>query len=216
MKSLYKISQKNVIDEYDTKVILSHLGVNIPKGYVLADDILPDTPFPCVLKVVDSEILHKSDISGVILNIKDADQLRQDIQMMRKRFPKKRLLIEEMVPDKLEVILGTNLDSTFGQVLMIGLGGISAEIFNAVSFGLIPVNRSYLYEMIDEGPLGKIKDGFRGTKIDIEKLIDYAIVVSDFVHEFRDQVRTLDINPLVFTGDDWYAVDSKIVLRDVV
>ena len=212
MKSLYEISHGNVIDEYAAKKILSSIGINVPRGYVLDDYVSPNTSFPCVLKVLGSDILHKSDIGGVFLNIQNADQLRQDINILRAHFPKHQLLIEEMVPDKVEVILGTNLDSTFSQVLMIGLGGISAEIFGAVSFGAIPVERSYLQEMVDESPIGRIKDNFRGTKIDTEKLMDYAIIVSDFVNEFKDEILTFDINPLVFTGNEWFAVDSKIVL----
>ena len=111
-----------------------------------------------------------------------------------------------------EAILGVNKNPTFGHVMMLGTGGILAEIFDDVSFRTVNISTSDVSEMIMETSLGRFVEGFRGIRINEKSIVDTVISLSQLIQDEGGNIRSLDINPLILTESDAFAVDAKIVL----
>ena len=172
--------------------------------------------FPIVLKMISSEVSHKTDVGGVILNLKDAssvgeeaDYLLRKIRELVEHEQSPSLLVQAMVPDGIELILGGKQDPTFGPVIMFGLGGIYAEVFKDVSFRVAPISRLDAYEMISEIKGSRLLDGVRGSEaIDREPIVQALLSVSQLMIE-NERVIELDINPLIATKAGVLAVDIR-------
>lgn len=205
--------EKIVIEEKDAKEILSRYGIRIPRGIVVDD--LPESvniEFPVVLKVSNPEILHKSDVGGVELNIRDYRELREKFQALKNRFPGSRFLIESMEKPGVEVIVGVIKDRTFGDTIMFGLGGIFTEVYRDVSFRLIPIDEYDAREMMDEIRGKKILEGFRNIKVNRESIVDLLLRVSRMVMDMEGKLDQLDLNPVIVREDGAVVVDAKMVL----
>ena len=156
--------------------------------------------------------MHKSDSGAVNLRINDRDQLDSAFRHLLTKFPEHNFLLEEMVQGKVETILGVNKNPTFGHVIMLGTGGILAEIFDDVSFRTVNISTSDVSEMIMETSLGRFVRGFRGIRINEKSIVDTAISLSQLIQDEGGNIRSLDINPLILTESDAFAADAKIVL----
>jgi acyl-CoA synthetase (NDP forming) len=120
------------------------------------------------------------------------------------------MVVEKMVSGQ-EVIIGGKEDPTFGKVLMFGLGGIFTELFNDVSFRLIPVSRKDCIEMIEEIQGYKILSGYRGKKYNIDSIVNVLLKTSKILEENKE-IKELDINPLVVTETNSIVVDARIII----
>ncbi len=174
--------------------------------------------FPLVLKIASGEVVHKMDTGGVILNIKNKEELRAAYKEMTDRFKERiknyrKVILQKMVNEKLkEVILGAKKDEYFGYLVMFGLGGIFVEIFKDVSFRLAPISIEEAKEMVSEIKFYSFLKGVRGEKpCDIESLEENLLKLSSFVI-FADEIKEMDINPLfVFEeGKGARVVDARI------
>ena len=175
-----------------------------------------------VFKIVSPDILHKSDVGGVKLNIEPGDFAKayEDlIRVVGERAPQARLegaLIVEMAPNTgAEMVLGCVKDPLFGHVAMIGLGGILVEVLKDVAFGLTPFDRATAVRMIDSLKARKILDGVRGgAALDIESLIESLSRLSQLLTDFPE-IKELDINPLLVLpqGQGTLVLDARIVLE---
>ncbi len=174
--------------------------------------------FPLVLKIASGEVVHKMDQGGVILNIRNKDELRNAYKKMINRFKGKvrnyrKVVIQKMVDEKTkEVILGSKKDERFGNLIVFGLGGIFVEIFKDVSFRLAPVSVEEAEEMVSEIKFYSFLKGVRGEKpSDIKALQKNLLRLSSFVL-FADEIKEMDINPLfVFEkGKGVKLVDARI------
>ncbi|RLI07536.1 acetyl-CoA synthetase, partial [Candidatus Bathyarchaeota archaeon] len=139
--------------------------------------------FPIVLKVISPQVLHKSDVGGVILNLRDEEGVREAYRRIHENVKAKvpgavieGIIVQEMAPSSTEVIVGAIKDPTFGPTIMFGLGGIFVEILRDVSFRLVPIERVDAEEMIGEIKAYKILEGARGMpKADKEALIEILL-----------------------------------------
>mgnify|MGYP001626216157 FL=1 len=159
------MTEKKVIEEREVKEMLKKYGIDIPEGTVVSD--LPakiDLSYPVVLKVSDQNILHKSDVGGVALNINNYNELSLKFKEMKSKFPKSKFLIESMEKPGVEIIIGLVQDRTFGLSIMFGLGGIFTELYRDVSFRLVPIEEYDAREMIEEIKAKKVFEGFRGMR----------------------------------------------------
>jgi acetyltransferase len=121
------------------------------------------------------------------------------------------VLVQEMVRDGVEVIIGVTKDPVFGPAIMFGLGGIFVEALRDVSFRIAPITRADAEEMIDEIRGRRVLEGMRGKPpADREALIDTLLRVSQFVTDHRDQIDELDLNPLVLLPKGAKVVDALI------
>ena len=165
------MSEKNTValNERDSSSLLSSCGVRMVAS-VLLDK--PDRAafeaasrqlgFPVAMKVLSDDILHKTDVGCVVLNVTDVDgmQAAYDTIMANaaKNAPGARVqgvLAEQMLPKGFEVLLGVSTDPQFGHVIMAGLGGVLVELLHAVSLRVLPITRQDAEDMIDETPLAK-------------------------------------------------------------
>jgi acyl-CoA synthetase (NDP forming) len=177
--------------------------------------------FPVALKILSTEISHKTDVGGVILNLKDATSLRKEAESLLMRFHEltnlekpPSILVQKMLPIGIELILGGKRDPTFGPVVMFGLGGIHVEVFDDVAFRVAPINQQDAHQMISEVRGSSLLKGSRGSEpVDQEEITQALLSISNLMLK-DEQIVELDINPLIASADGVMAVDVR-VLRSV-
>jgi acyl-CoA synthetase (NDP forming) len=171
---------------------------------------------PVALKVVSPEISHKSDVGGVMLNLNDFSQAEKAYEKINSLNQGKvaGVLVQKMVPDGKEVILGAKRDPSFGPVVLFGLGGIYVEILKETSLRVAPINRSEAEEMISELKATQILKGVRGERpLDIEALVENLLKLSQLMMDFPD-IEGIDINPVKVLEKGAVALDARILLKD--
>jgi acyl-CoA synthetase (NDP forming) len=170
---------------------------------------------PAVLKVISPEISHKSDAGGVILNIDDLQKAGEAFEKIRKlnRQKSSGVLIQKMISGGKEVILGAKRDSSFGPVILFGLGGIYVEVLKETSLRVAPINQSEAEEMISELKTTAILKGVRGERpLDIEALVENLLRLSQLMIDFPE-IEGIDINPVIVMEKGTVAVDARLLLK---
>ncbi len=210
--------------ENEAQQICSFHHIPTPKSYVassIRDAVSKanDIGFPVALKIVSPQILHKSDVGGVILNVKNEGELEVDYEKMLANVDKLEppakvlgVLIEKMMPPSTEVIIGGIRDSQFGPAVMFGIGGIFTEIYNDVSFRVAPIERIDARNLIHGLKGSKLLEGARGKPTaNLDSIMDVLISVSNLIVE-HEAIRQLDLNPVIVYSDSVCAVDSRIII----
>jgi len=169
---------------------------------------------PVALKIISPEISHKSDVGGVVLNISylsEAEKAYDKMKRLVKGIPS-GVLVQKMVSDGKEVILGAKRDPSFGPVVLFGLGGIYVEVFKETSLRVAPINRPEAEEMISELKAAAILKGIRGERpLDIRALVENLLRLSQLMMDFPE-VEGIDINPVKVLERGAVAVDARILL----
>ncbi len=215
------------LNEVEAKDLIFSHGVQIP-AHVTANaesGSVEGLDFACgkryVGKVVSRNILHKSDIGGVVVGIGSEEQAAAACGKLKEAGLRsgetlEGLMFEEMAADGLDVVVGIRRDDAFGQVLMVGLGGIYTELFKMVSIRTLPVSEKEVDRMLDEIPgITKMMSGYRGQPVmDREELVKTIKALADLVSANAGRVKLLEINPLrVFEkGKGVCALDCVIEL----
>lgn len=168
--------------------------------------------FPAVLKVCSPNILHKTDVGGVVLDVRKED-LEQEFSKMRERFPKEQLLVESHQDRRVEVIVGLINDPTFGLTIMFGLGGIYTEVYKDVTFRIVPIKKEDAEEMLREIKAAPILEGFRKIKVDREGIVNLLLAVSAFGEKYMDKLDQMDLNPVFIKSRGVVVVDAKMLLK---
>ena len=168
--------------------------------------------FPVVLKVCSPNILHKTDVGGVVLDV-HRDELEQEFSKMREKFPNEQLLVESHQDRRVEVIVGLINDPTFGLTIMFGLGGIYTEVYKDVTFRVVPIKKEDAEEMLREIKAAPILEGFRKIKVDREAIISILMKVSSLGEKYRDRIDQMDLNPVFVKEKGAVVVDAKLLLR---
>jgi len=170
---------------------------------------------PIALKVISPEISHKSDVGGVLLNIARLSEAEAAYEKIKKldRGNSFGILLQKMILDGKEVILGGKRDPSFGPVILFGLGGIYVEIFKETSLRVVPINRSEAREMISELKAANILKGVRGERpLDIDALVEDLLKLSQLMMDFPE-IEGIDINPVIALQKGAVAVDARIILN---
>jgi acetyltransferase len=201
-------------------------GINVPPTRLVstgkeAAKLAETIGFPVALKISSPQILHKTDIGGVKLNLGSAEQVeeafRDIIDLVVTRFPEARIYgcdLQKMVRPGFELIMGSSKDLVFGSLLMFGLGGIFANFLKDVSFGLAPLPERVANEMICQTKAYSILRGARGVKpYDVEAISKMLLRLSQLVTDFPE-ITELDINPVLAypENEGCVALDVKIVV----
>lgn len=200
---------KRDLTEYESKRVLADYGIPVTTEYVAIDAeqacaFAAQIGFPVVMKIVSPDIAHKSEAGGVKVGVRDDASVRAaftEILANAQRFDAQAhidgVLVQPLVVDAVEVILGVNNDPLFGPAVMFGLGGIFAEIMKDVSFRIAPITLSEAHEMIREIRAFPILDGARGRpKADVDALADAIVRLAALALDLEGQVAEIDINPL--------------------
>jgi len=179
------------------------------------DDDLPKIEkFPVVMKVDSDKVLHKTDKQGVILNIKNQEELQQAQAQMKVNFPGENLIIQEMLSIKTELIMGIKQDSIFGPIVVYGLGGIYTEVFKMVNFLVPPLDLAEIKNSLLQSKIKFLFEETRGQKAhNIDEMAQMLLGVSRLAQEISD-IKELDINPVLIYNDgkSAVAVDVKIII----
>ncbi|MCK4581536.1 MAG: acetate--CoA ligase family protein, partial [Dehalococcoidia bacterium] len=176
--------------------------------------------FPVVLKVVSTDVVHKSDAGGVRLGLANATQVgkaySEIMSSVRQKYPQAMIQgvsVQAMAPPGIEVIVGMSKDPQFGPVLMFGLGGVLVEILKDVSFRIVPVTRTDAREMIREIKGYPMLEGYRGQgPASVSALEELIVELSQFVEQ-NPQIKELDLNPVFAYEDKAVAADARIVFE---
>jgi acetyl coenzyme A synthetase (ADP forming)-like protein len=208
---------RTIMEAYGIAIPESKLARNPEEAVTIAEQI----GYPVVMKIASPDILHKTDIGGVKLNIMEATDVRDafDLLMYRAQryMPQAEVWgaqVQQMVPQGREVLIGINRDPQFGPLLVLGLGGIYVEVLKDVSFRIAPVARWEAEEMINELKSSALLRGLRGEQpADVEAIVDCMLRVSQLAVDFPEIVE-LDINPLMVheQGKGAVALDMRLVL----
>ncbi len=166
--------------------------------------------FPLALKIVSKKILHKSDVHGVKLDIKNNDELKIGFDELKKIKNFEGVLVQEYLDGKF-IITGLKKDPTFGHVIAFGVGGIFTEIIKDVAFRVCPITKKDAIEMIKEIKAFKILEGTRGEKpINFYSLLRVLLALSELSKKYKN-IEELDINPLIVNEKNAKIVDARIV-----
>jgi acetyltransferase len=216
------------IGEVKTKNILQAYGFTIPAGYLAATsdeavEIAVRVGFPVAMKVVSPDIIHKSDLGGVRLNVANREAVQDsfDLMMLRikERAPKaliEGIYVEKMLDRGLEVIIGMNRDPQFGPMLMFGLGGIFVEVMKDVTFHLAPITSGEAMQMLMSTRSYEILKGKRGHRgVDLDSIASGLQRICQLTTDFP-QIAELDINPFIVgePGNESCVADARITLKD--
>jgi len=177
--------------------------------------------YPVVLKILSPDVIHKSDVGGVLININTPDEVRKGYQSIINNVQKhktnariKGIFVEEFAPKGIEVIIGALKDPQFGPALMFGLGGIFVEVLKDVSFRVAPITKFDAKEMIQEIKGYPILTGIRGQKAsDVTALENILLQVSKLVMDYP-VINQLDLNPVFSYPTGAKCVDARIILEE--
>jgi acyl-CoA synthetase (NDP forming) len=176
--------------------------------------------FPVALKVSSPDILHKSDIGGVHLDLNSAnaverayDALLSSVKQSRSEAQVDGVLVSKMAPSGLEVIVGMNRDPQFGPVILFGLGGIMVEIFQDVSLRLLPLTKEEALSMIREIKGYKLISGYRGRPaVDEQALADCLLTIARISEDYPEIVE-IDLNPVFAYPDGILVADVRMIVK---
>ncbi len=200
------------MNEYEAKKILAEHGIKVPRNFVAETESVSNISlkYPLVAKVLSEKILHKSDVGGVILNIKNAEEAKEAFRKINGKF-NTPVLFEEMAPGGVELIIGVLKDPSFGPAIMFGLGGIFTEIYRDVTFRVLPLTKQDAEDMLSDIKGHRILEGYRGTKVNRDAIIDTLLKVSSLVMEMQERIEGMDLNPVLATEKDCIVLDAKII-----
>ncbi|WP_233152274.1 acetate--CoA ligase family protein [Marinibacterium profundimaris] len=215
-----------MVNEIEAKALLAEAGIGIVRETLArtpeaAAEAAQEMGFPIVLKIASPDILHKSDIGGVALNLRSVEEVRSAgariLELASEKAPDARidgLVVAEQAAPGLEAILGVTQDPAFGPVVMFGLGGVLVEALGDVSFRVAPFGPAEARRMIDEIHGRKLLDAFRGApERDIGALADALARLSAFAAYHGAALETIDVNPLIVgpSGQGAVAADGVII-----
>lgn len=228
-----KTGEKISLSEYESKNFLSERGIKIDpcrlaKSEEEAVQIFNEIKkksgnknAKVVAKVDSKDILHKSDMGGVILNLTTEDEVRNAyntiIMRARGKCPDAKIngvQIAMMSKGGVEIIIGVKNDRQFGPSILCGLGGVFVEIFKDVSLKIAPISKKEGVEMIKSLKAFKLLNGYRGSKAcDIDSLADLLVKISEIAIEEKDKLLELDINPVFVNEEGVSVADALVVLN---
>jgi len=201
-------------------------GLPIPKSEIArnpeqAVEIARQIGYPVVLKIASPDILHKTDVGGVKVGLRNAEEVQDAFELMvyraQRYLPEAHIWgcqVQQMVPPGQEVLVGMSCDPQFGPLMTFGLGGIYVETLKDVTFRVSPVSVQEAEAMLSEIRAHAILEGVRGQPpLDKQAIVDTLLRVSQLVEEFPE-ILELDINPLVVypQGQGAIAIDMRVVL----
>ena len=214
------------VGEVKAKDILKAYDFNVPDGRLVgtvdeAVEAAPRIGYPLAMKIVSPDIIHKSDMGGVKLNLNSAQEVADAFELMMLRISRRApeaflegVYLEHMVPKGREVILGMTRDPQFGPMLMFGLGGIFVEVMKDVTFHLAPITSAEAMNMLMGTRSYKLLEGVRGEAgVNLAAIGEALQRISQLVTDFP-QIAELDINPFIVAGvgEESVAADARIQL----
>jgi acetyltransferase len=213
---------KAFLEAYEIPVTKPHLARTADEAVEIAET----EGYPVVLKIHSPQITHKTDVGGVRLNLSSEQAVRAAFDKMIADASDQRpdadivgATVQKMVsyPNSFELILGTKRDPIFGSVILVGMGGTAAEVFQDRALALPPLNEALTRRMLRSLKSWPLLKGYRGKPgANLDRLIEVIIRFSYLVADYP-QIKELDVNPLLVTPEEVIALDARVVVdRDAV
>jgi acyl-CoA synthetase (NDP forming) len=183
-----------------------------------AESAAANIGYPVVAKIVSPDILHKTETGGVLLNLNDAAAVRGAYHQITERARQgtaavRGVLISRMAPPGTEVIVGLTQDPQFGPMVMFGLGGVFVEVYQDVSFRLVPLAERDAAAMIQDVKAFPMLQGVRGKRpADLQALTDLLLKISKIAEE-NVEIAEMDLNPIIVYEKGLSVVDVRVLLH---
>jgi acetyltransferase len=203
--------------------ILKQTGMIVAETRQIDDDnlagITAELGYPVVMKLVGPNLIHKTEVGGVIVGIKNEEELRNKYEEIKQRVnslseEQKQgvvVTVQKQVDKGIEVIVGMKKDPSFSWVLMFGAGGTLAELISDRNLRLLPLNQEEIKELIVQSKVGKLLTGFRGDQgYAISSLVELVEKLQGLTSSL-DGISEIEINPVIVTRDKAYAIDGRII-----
>jgi acetate---CoA ligase (ADP-forming) len=227
LEKVLKNAKAAALDEVASKALLKAYGIPVSKEAIAqtsaeAVKIAKKIGFPVVAKVVSADILHKSDIGGVVLNITNAAEVRKAFDAITARVKKLKgkpklegILIAQQVEADLELVIGASLDAEMGPVVLFGTGGVDIELMKDVALAGAPLDVAEAKALIGRTKAGVKMKGFRGKPALHEASALKALVgLSNLIADAGSRIASIDVNPFLINAKTGVAVDALIVLNN--
>lgn len=218
-KILTQVDAKDLITSYGIPATKPQLAKNEDEALKLAHEI----GYPVVLKIQSPDVLHKTDVGGIALDIKNDEMLTAAFHSIVERVSKniagasiEGITVQKMIDtrDSVEMILGIKKDPIFGTVILVGMGGTEAELFRDRRLEFPPLNERLANQMIESLRIYPLLKGYRGRPAkNINKLVEVMIRLSYLAADYPE-IEELDINPIIVTKDDVVALDIRVVIDE--
>ncbi len=200
--------------------VLGAYGISTPAWRIAVDAAAAEKAaaeigFPVVVKADAESIVHKSEMGGVAVNLRDAGAVHAAVQEMSRKLPDKglRFLVQKYLPGGREVIVGVKAEQDLGHLLMFGMGGIYVEVLKDVVFRLAPITNVQAHEMLSSIKMAPLLKGIRGEKgVDEKALVEILERVSQLVTDLP-MIQEMDLNPVMAFEDRAWVVDARIAVR---
>jgi len=220
-------SGRTILTEYESKQVLACYGIpTVPTEIAITEDEAAAKAkaigFPAVLKLYSLTITHKTDVGGVILNLRDETAVREAFRRIQSAVAEKvgaehfqGVTVQPMAKlDGYEVILGSSVDPQFGPTILFGLGGQLVEVFKDRALAIPPLNTTLARRMMEQTRIYKALKGVRGRPpVDLAALEQLLVRFSQLVVE-QPWIKEIDINPLLASHERLLALDARVVLHD--
>jgi acetate---CoA ligase (ADP-forming) len=227
LEKTLKHAKGPALDEVASKKLLRAYGIPVSKEEIAqtatdAVKIAKKIGFPVVAKVVSAQILHKSDIGGVVLNINNAAEVKKAFNDITARVKKLKhkpklegILIAQQVKADLELVVGAALDAEMGPVVLFGTGGVDIELMKDVALAGAPLDVAEAKELIGRTKAGVKLRGYRGKPALHEASAVKALVgLSNLMADAGSRIASIDVNPFLINTKTGIAVDGLIVLNN--
>ncbi|OZI54417.1 acetate--CoA ligase family protein [Bordetella genomosp. 4] len=209
---------KHILAQYGLPMLRETLCTTAEQAVQAANTI----GFPVVAKIVSPDILHKTEMGGVLLDLPDEQAVRDAYATLQQRAASvpgnphiSGVLISPMSKGGTETILGVHVDPWFGPMVMFGLGGVSVELFKDVAFASAPLTPARALALIQSVQAFKLLNGWRGKPaLDVSKLVDALVALSHLAHDWRAVLSGVDINPFIARQDGAVCLDALITLKN--
>jgi acetyltransferase len=217
--------KRTTLNESESKAFLELYGISTTQPIIAENEdeavkAAEKLGYPIVMKILSPQISHKSDVGGVVLDLRCDDDIRTTFQAMTKRAKEKvpdaeiiGVTIQKMIKNNgYELILGSKKDPVFGSVILFGLGGIFTELFKDRAIGFPPLNQVLAERIIEKTKAYDLLKGFRNIPpVDMKKVEETMVTFSQMIID-HPEIKEVDINPLIPQGNDLIAVDARIIL----
>jgi acetyltransferase len=227
LEKTLKDAKGAALDEVESKQLLKAYGIPISQEAIAqsaadAVKIAKKVGFPVVAKVVSPDILHKSDIGGVVLNLNSAAEVKKAFNDITARVKKIKgkpklegILIAQQVKADLELVVGASLDAEMGPVVLFGTGGIDIELLKDVALAGAPLDAHEAKQLIARTKAGVKIKGYRGKPALHEPSVVKALVgLSNLIADAGSRIASIDVNPFLINPKTGVAVDALIVLNN--
>ena len=210
--------QAGWILEPDAKQLLSLAGLRLPDFELAAtaEEAVAAASrigYPVAAKVVSAEIIHKSEVGGVVVGIDDDSLLTQVFEKLSKLEGFAGLLVEEMLSGS-ELIVGAKNDFQFGPVILLGIGGTGVEIYQDTVIRMAPINETDVQKMLAGLKGTRLLTGYRGADpINITSLTELMVDFSKLVMALENEIESIDLNPVKCTSQRCVVADARIMLQ---